>query len=574
MTEYVLSLKLSRETGGHDSSAALFKDGELSFAAEVERYTRKKHNYTNEFPYDVVCDCLDCEEISIQDVDILSIPVSPELYLKKEVPDDIKNWLPSVIRDDIPWLGKLYKIVKRAIFRAEQCKPRKIIKNKVESEFGFCPSIKFIPHHKSHAASAFYPTKFDEALIFTIDGQGEYDSTVIWEADQDSIERLKTYTDNNSLGQFFSAITEFLGFRRDNGEGKVMGLAPYGERNKHIQRTLGNKLTAGIDYDTCSIYSSDDICDILGWEESDNTDSFTQNQKDLAFFAQEFLENTVKDIISTYINKTGINNIGLAGGVVLNCKMNKEIVELPDVADYFIQPVANDAGLPLGAGWESASVSSSEIDQMQHTYYGPKYRTKEIQSLLNEAKIEYYQPDNLFDDVVDRLDSQEIVGWFQNRMEFGPRALGNRSILADPRTDQSRSNINKYVKHREQWRPFAPSMTADAAERYLKGDRKSPFMIDTFETHSVAAEEIPAVLHPADLTTRPHIVTRANNTKYYKLIKKFGERTGVPVVLNTSFNDHGEPIVRTPAEALRSFYSIGLDVLVLNDYIVEKNPAG
>jgi carbamoyltransferase len=207
---------------------------------------------------------------------------------------------------------------------------------------------------------------------------------------------------------------------------------------------------------------------------------------------------------------------------------------------------------------------------MNHVYYGSGYSNEGIEPLLQEAKVEFEKPDDLTEYVADELANESLVGWFQGRMELGPRALGNRSILADPRTEASRDRINEYVKHREAWRPFAPSMTREAAKTYLENDRDSPFMIDTFETLEDGRDDIAAVLHPADATTRPHIVTADRNRRYYDLIESFADRTDVPVVLNTSFNDHGEPIVRTPKEPLRSFYSMGLDILVLNNCVVKK----
>lgn len=570
MTEYVLSFKTDASPG-HDCSAAIFTEGKLTFASEVERYTRKKHD--NAFPKEAIQDCLAHENISIEDIDTLAIPFSPDL-IKQTIKHDIKHFVPKIIRRDLSIPAKAYRFHQRAVKRAEQSRAKDFIQNTMEKRFGFCPQISFVPHHKAHAASAYHPTDFDESLIFTIDSTGEYDSTVIWHAQQGELERLKTYHTNNSLGRFFGSVTEFLGFRRNNGEGKIMGLAPYGRENKEIQQTLGKRLTSGVEYDVSEIDTGADIAEMLGWAPSIDTDSFTQDEKDLAYFAQRFLEDTLKTIVSSYVEETDIHTIGLAGGVALNCKMNKEVVELPEVKEYFIQPVANDAGLSLGAGWECSATPHGEMSSMEHVYYGSSYQNEEIEPLLLEAKVEFKEPDDLTDYVVEQLVNENIVGWYQGRMELGPRALGNRSILADPRTEASRDRINEYVKHREEWRPFAPSMTREAATTYLKNDRDSPFMIDTFETVKDRRDDISAVLHPADATTRPHIVTPTRNRRYYNLIKTFGDRTGVPVVLNTSFNDHGEPIVRTPTEALRSFYSMGLDVLVLNDYVVEKERAG
>jgi carbamoyltransferase len=575
MTEYIISYKANRETGGHDCSAAIFRDGELTFAAEVERYSRIKHD--NALPIEPIKDCLDHENISIDHIDALAIPDSPRRRIKS-LKQDARYFIPKIITsdsresnlDDLSFVGKAYRIHNRLLMRAEQIMSRRFIQSAITGVFDSCPDIKFVSHHKAHAASAFYPARFDNGLILTIDGQGEDDSTVVWHAQQDRLSRIRTYKDNNSLGKFYSAVTEFLGFRRNNGEGKIMGLAPYGQETDYISQKLSRHITPGTDYDVSNIQYSEDIDEILDWEASVGTNTFTQREKDLALFAQQFLERTVKDLIKSYIDETGMSNVGLAGGVFLNCKLNKEIVELPSVNNYFIQPVAHDGGLSLGAGWDIASVHPEKVSNMRHVYLGPEYQNKEIKTILRESKIDFHEPSNLIDYVVSSLVSGKLIGWFQGRMELGPRALGNRSILADPRDTESRDKINKYVKHRENWRPFAPSMTKEAADTYLKGNRHSPFMIDTFETISNGRDEIEAVLHPGDNTTRPQIISQDQNPRYYDLIRSFGDRTDVPVLLNTSFNDHGEPIVRTPVEAIRSFYSMGLDILVINNYVIEK----
>lgn len=298
---------------------------------------------------------------------------------------------------------------------------------------------------------------------------------------------------------------------------------------------------------------------------------FTQWEKDLAYTAQKLLEETVVDIVETYMDSTDTQNIALAGGVALNCKMNKRLRDSDAIGDVFIQPAAHDAGLPMGAGMLERP--PTEVSDLETVYYGPEYETDEIKGLLETNKIAYSEPNSVERYLAERLADGALVGWFNGRLELGPRALGNRSILADPRSVDSRDKVNRFVKHREEWRPFAPSMLEAAADEYLVDGKPAPFMITTFDVEPDKREEIPAVLHPADDTTRPQTVNRDQNPRYHRLISEFADITGVPVVLNTSFNDHAEPIVTTPTEALKDFFGMGLDVLALQDVIVEKTDA-
>lgn len=296
---------------------------------------------------------------------------------------------------------------------------------------------------------------------------------------------------------------------------------------------------------------------------------FTQWEKDLAYAGQKILEEIVVDITETYCRREDVGNVALAGGVALNCKMNKRVLEADAVDDVFIQPVAHDAGLAVGGGmidWQPDMVPN-----LSTVYWGPEFSSEAIEELLRINKIEYEKPDELEQRVAEQIADGELVGWFQGRLEMGPRALGNRSILADPRTVESRDRVNRFVKHREGWRPFAPSILESAVDDYLVDGRTAPYMIKTFDTEDSRRDEIEAVIHPGDETTRPQTVREEQNPRYHRLLSEFQDLTGVPVVLNTSFNDSGEPIVAKPQEALKDFYGMGLDVLVLEDLLVEKD---
>ncbi|MFP8889898.1 carbamoyltransferase [Natrialbaceae archaeon A-CW2] len=567
---YTLSLKPAIDLyGQHDPSAALFADGELLFAIEEERLTREKHA-VDTFPEQAIRACLEYEAIELADVEKIVLPYQPKLRRKI---------LGHYLRNTFQLDSNLRKIshlqnVARDLFMA-QLAPTRLVENRLEGIGTPVPPIDCRPHHECHAVSAFHPSSFDEAMVLTADAKGEYDSTVVWHATFDGLTRVRTYEHPNSWGLFYAAITNYLGYRMFNGEGKVMGLAPYGEENPEIEALLRRTIETGVDYDVTGLtgrwgteHGVRALEDLFDRPRSTTTETFDQFEKDLAYTAQKLLEESVTSIVQEYTGQIDTGNVGLAGGVILNCKLNKAIMELPSVDELFIQPVAHDAGLALGGGWIDRH--PDEVAPMSDVYFGPQYENDHIRQLLETNKIAYTEPDDLERQVAELIADGALVGWFQGRLELGPRALGNRSILADPRTTDSRDRVNRFVKHREEWRPFAPSMTRSAADDYLENATESPYMIKTFDVKPERRDEVSAVVHPGDDTTRPQTVTKAQNPRYHRLLTAFEEITGVPVLLNTSFNDHAEPIVNTPTEALKDFYGMGLDVLVLEDLLVTK----
>lgn len=554
--------------GQHDPSAALFADGDLVFAVEEERLSRQKHA-PETFPEGAIRACLDRRNLSLGDVDRVLLPYDPSLrrhildhYFGRELAK------PGLV-------GTVYGLQQRVVEEAKaQFFPTRQIERRL-AELGDVPPIENLSHHACHAASAFHPPEFDEAVVLTIDAKGEYESTVVWHGTPDGLERVRTYEHPNSLGLFFATVTKYLGYRMFNGEGKVMGLAPYGERDGAVERALREVVDPGVDYDVTGLVdgfnverATERLEELFDRPRRDEPGEFTRFEKNLAHVAQRLLEETVVDVAETYCRRLDTSNVALAGGVVLNCKVNQTVIESPVVDDVFIQPVANDAGLALGAGWLGQSPSA--VPEFTDVYWGPEYDTDEIRRLLETNKLDYREPDDLERHVAERIADGDLVGWFQGRLELGPRALGNRSILADPRTSDSRDRVNQHVKHREEWRPFAPSMLEEAAGEYLANDRPDPFMITTVDVVEERVDDVPAVIHPADATTRPQTVTEEQNPRYYRLIDEFADVTGVPVLLNTSFNDHAEPIVNTPTEAIKDFYGTGLDALVLEDFVLEK----
>ena len=579
--------------GFHDPSAAIFCDGELLFATEEERHTRRKHA-PGTFPEQSIRACLNHAGIGLSDVDLIVLPYDPELAFKK-TRRFLKRQAVSLANDvrssgsgdgaggsdggggadraetfSRLWDGvtKIKRQVDRKYF------PTYEVRSRLEAIDTPVPPIETQSHHRCHAIGAYHPSGFDEALVLTADGEGEFDATVLWRADGDELERVRTYALPNSLGHFYSAVTEYIGYHALNGEGKVMGLAPYGERDPDIERTLRSVADFGTDYDVTAI-TADGLHAGAGVLESLfdrprtlTTNEFTEFEKNLAHTAQYLLEETVTDMVDTYVERLGVDRICFNGGVALNCKLNKRIRELDSVDELFVQPVAHDGGLALGGGW--STVAPREVEPMTHVYWGPAPEPDDVEAVLESSKLPFTRVDDVAAYTAERIADGALVGWVYGRQEMGPRALGNRSILADPRTEASRDRVNRHVKHREEWRPFAPSMLEERADEYLVDFSPSPYMINTYDTVPEKRDEIAAVIHPGDETTRPQTVREDQNHRYYALISEFERITDVPVLLNTSFNDHGEPIVTTAREAVADFYTMGLDMLVIGDYVVEK----
>ncbi|WP_331235566.1 carbamoyltransferase family protein [Natronorarus salvus] len=570
MVAYVLALKPAIGLyGQHDPSAVLFRDGEAVFGIEEERLSRNKHA-VGEFPERAIEACLDYEGIDLADVEEIRLPYRPELrsrilghYLRDAVSVGglaaKANAIESVVRSQI----------------VSQFFSTRDVERRLAAIGEPVPPIRTMEHHACHAASAFHPSGFDDALVLTIDAKGEYDSTVVWDGTSEGVERVRTYEHPNSLGLFYAIVTEYLGYRMFNGEGKVMGLAPYGERDPEIESALREVVETGVEYDVTPLtkrWGTDHgvslLEELFDRPRTETAGEFDQWERNLAHTTQALLEETVLSIVETYCRRLDRSAVALAGGVALNCKMNQRIRDSAAVDGIFVQPAAHDAGLALGAGY--LDQRPADVPEMTTAYLGPSYDTDEVVDLFSMNKIAYDAPEDVEGYVAERLAEGALVGWFQGRMEIGPRALGNRSILADPRTVESRDRVNEFVKHREGWRPFAPSILEEAASEYLVGGEPAPFMVQTFEVKPAKKHEIEAVLHPADDTTRPQTVRPEQNPRYHRLISEFEAVTGVPALLNTSFNDHAEPIVTRPTEAIKDFFGMGLDVLVLGEIVVEK----
>jgi carbamoyltransferase len=580
---YLLSFKpvVTSNIPDHDPSAVISKNGKIIAGVEEERLVRIKHA-RGFFPVRSIAFCLKKAMIKFADINRIIIPEDPDHFRKNFYSLKIlkrlryKLALKRENREELTIPNLL------SYYLSNRKKSRRQILMYLKHFFGDqkYPEIDFLDHHLCHAASCLYPSGFNNASILTIDGEGDFDSTVIWNWNGENIEREISWKIDNSLGYFYGAFTIFLGYRIFNGETKIMGLAPYGEKNTDILNVFEEIIKTSLDgYDVSEITIPmlfgrsvviRRIEDLFGVKRRIPNERFSKEHKDLAYAVQYYLEKIGTNLVKQTIEITGNHNVCLSGGVALNCKMNKKIMELPEVKRVFIQPVAHDAGLALGAVLEASKKNGHNVlFKMTHNYFGPEYTDSSIIRILEDQKNNFSKIKNLRM-IAHALADGKFVGWFQGRMEMGPRALGNRSILLDPRRNDLKDSLNEFVKHREKWRPYAPSILEDFADEIIENYNFAPFMIKTFDVNKKYRKDIEAVLHPTDKTTRPHVVYKDANPRYYNLIKEFWKITGVPLVLNTSFNDHGEPIVCSPQDALKTFNGTGLDLLVLEDYIIQK----
>ncbi|MCD4695920.1 MAG: hypothetical protein K8S16_06725 [Bacteroidales bacterium] len=562
-----------------DPASSLMIDGNLVALVEEERFIRKKHA-KDHFPENAIKYCLTENKLELTDIDYITIGWNIFAYNSR-------------VKNTFEQNTKLYhKDSKSLDWESKQLikyNPDNFIKN-LEEELISCgfnkndiPPFKFYDHHYSHALTAYIPSKFNEAIIITIDGHGEENSSVIWEARNNTIKKIKEINIPHSLGWFYGAATRFCGFTPNNGEGKTMGLAPYGKPNAPLKEKMKKVLSIeGCGYEINPNYLfygernysnefTDSFVSLFGKPRINNDDIFQGNYTDFAFEAQASLEKIVSHLIIESIKKTGIKNICLAGGVALNCKMNGVIASLDEVDNIYVQPISNDVGTTFGSSLALYLEKGYPIsrDVMKHVYWGPEFHDKEIEIALQNKNLTYEYFYNIEEKTASLLEQGKVIGWFQGKMETGPRALGNRSILGDPRKKNMKDKINNKVKFREPWRPFCPSILEEYQDDYIENSFYHPYMIIAFQVKQEKIKEIPSVVH-VDNTARIQSVSKKTNPKYWKLLNEFRKLTNVPVLLNTSFNIKGEPIVCTPDDALNTFQKTGMDYLVLGNYLISK----
>jgi carbamoyltransferase len=547
----------------HDSAACIVKDGELMFAVAEERLTRKKHD--GQFPANAIAACLAWTGLEPDDLDFVCFGWPPPY---KEYVHDLKNTL----------LGKQNRAYLRGAtlgfltMWAQQGGAKRFAMHFGPVRAKMCK----IDHHLAHAISAYAYSGFTEATVLVVDGRGAWEATSVWHGHDGRIEHVATIPWPNSLGLFYAEFTHYLGFAKYTDEWKVMGLAPYGTAGVSLGDFIRLEEAAGLPYevnaDRLLGTGADDVSgieSILGPRRFPD-DELDSRHQDIARAVQQTCEAAIHAVVRFAIEKTNCRHLCLAGGVALNSKANGKLLSSGLIDDIFVQPASADDGVALGAALAPyLSAESLPITAMRHVCLGREFSDEEIGHLLETYKLRYSRVDDPGKAGAQMLADGKIVGWFQGREEFGPRALGSRSILADPRDALMKEKVNDVVKFREPWRPFAPSLLAESAEAYLQDSCDSPFMILTSQVERGKQSVIPAVTH-VDGSTRPQTVERQVLPLYWRLIKAFEDITGVPAVLNTSFNLRGEPIVSSPTDAIRTFFSSGLDALMIGTYIVEK----
>lgn len=563
-----------------DPSAALFQNGVLKSFIEEERLIRVKHAAGN-FPIKAVDYVLTANGLDIDDIDFIIQPWDCNLY------DDGKmGSYYDEINDVYPTTDADISYQKNHLKNLSSANQKRIIYHNLRKMYGDknFPPVIFVNHHLAHACMAFFCSAFEECLVLTVDGSGEWTTTKWWIGKNEKLEVLKEIKIPHSLGWFYSAFTEYLGFEAYDGEYKVMGLAAYGKSDPELKEKISKLIwydgEGGFKSDPLllargernfSYYYPDSLIKYLGKTPRAKNVEIAQWHMNLAYEVQDRLESIVKEMTSYWVKKTNIKNLVISGGVGLNVKMNGSLFLSGIINDIFIHPLCADTGTSIGGPmaylYEKEKLPKSPLKEI---YYGISFSDEEIERILRSCKLKYEREENIEKKTAELVSQGKVVGWFQGRIEGGPRALGNRSILADPRNIESRDKVNAVVKFREFWRPFCPSMTLSGAKRYLKNFTKNPFMIITFPVTDISKKEIPAVVH-VDSTSRPQIIESEENQRFYKLIKEFESITGVPCVLNTSFNIKGEPIVCTPYDAIRTFSATGLDALAIGNFLIVKN---
>jgi carbamoyltransferase len=581
----------------HDSAACLVRDGEIVAAAQEERFTRRKHD--QDFPSNAVEFCLQHAGVKGTDLDLVAFYDKPLLKFERL----LETYIDYAPRGWRSFMMAMPVWIKEKLWIREQIS---------EHCAGYKGKVLFTEHHESHAASAFFPSPFESAAVLTMDGVGEWATSSYGYGRGNELHLLKELHFPHSLGLLYSAFTYYTGFKVNSGEYKVMGLAPYGEP-RYVREILeelidlkdDGSLRMNMEYFNFAgglTMTSEKFDRLFGGSPREPEGELTQREMDLARSVQEVTEEAMLRMARQAKKETGERNLCLAGGVALNCVGNGRILREGVFENVWIQPAAGDAGGSLGAAlsvWyqylgnarDAAQVCGGHADGMRGSYLGPEFACGEIQSFLDSVGASYRRVarSGLAEAVASMLAREKVVGWFQGRMEFGPRALGARSILGDPRSPRMQSQMNLKIKFRESFRPFAPSILRERVADYFELDCDSPYMLLVapvrehlrvpmtdaegklfgVEKLNVPRSTIPAVTH-VDYSARVQTVRREDNPAYYDLIAAFGRLTGCPVVVNTSFNVRGEPIVCTPEQAYTCFMRTEMDCLVLGEFILEK----
>jgi len=585
----------------HDSAATVLIDGKIIAAAQEERFTRKKHD--SDYPFNAIEFVLKYSNLKFKDLDQIVFFEKPFLKFERL----LETYVAFAPRGFNQFLKAIPIWLKEKLFQKRMLMD---LFKQHDSSFNDESKLFFSEHHLSHAASAFYPSPFEKAVVLTADGVGEWATTTVAIGENNKLEIKKEIHFPHSLGLLYSAFTYYTGFKVNSGEYKLMGLAPYGEPN-YVEKIKNNLIDIKNDgsfklnqdyfnYATGLTMTNSKFDELFGQKPRDpSKDEITQFHMDIASSIQKITEEVMLKLTKSLRDEFKIPNLCLAGGVALNCVANGKILENKIFDKVWVQPAAGDAGGSLGAAlafWhleKNKERNISSTDDMKGSYLGPQYSDEEINNILNKigAKFEFLDEEIIINKTVDDLKNGKAIGWFQGRMEFGPRALGARSILGDPRSEIMQKNLNLKVKYRESFRPFAPSVLREDLSEWFNINEDSPYMLMVssinknkkiemndeqkklfgIEKLNIKRSEIPAVTH-VDYSARIQTVHKETNPKYFKLIKKFKDITQCPILVNTSFNVRGEPIVNTPEDAYNCFMGTELDSLVIgNCYLDKKN---
>ncbi len=555
----------------HDAAACLLKDGEIIAAAHEERFTRKKHDFS--FPINAIQYCLEEGNIENADLDYIGFYEKPFLKFERilenyftEAPRGIKSFIEAIpvwIRQKL-WMRNLLE----------------------EAFEGFKGQIIFPEHHESHAASAFFASPFNKAAILTLDGVGEWTSTTYGTGKDNEIVLTHEIRFPHSLGLLYSAFTYYLGFKVNSGEYKVMGLAPYGEPSYYdlIMENLIDVKEDGsyklnMDYFAYTYdlkMTNEKFDELFGSSPRRSETKLTKREFDIARSVQLALEEVILRMANHLYEETKLKNLCMAGGVALNCVANARVLKETPFEDLYVQPAAGDAGGSVGVAsfiyyqWLGNKRNPGNKSLMKNAYLGPSYSNEYIEKFLIESNANYKKldRDGIIEETAKLIAEKNVVGWFQGKMEFGPRALGNRSIVADPRDSDMKDIVNLKIKFRESFRPFAPTVIEEKSSEYFDLNCPSPYMLLVAQVRE-DKRIIPAVTH-VDCSARIQTIKREDNPLFYDLISEFYRLTGVPVIINTSFNVRGEPIVCTPKDAYKCFMRTKMDYLVLGYFLLDK----
>ena len=583
----------------HDSAACILKDGKIIAAAQEERFTRKKHDPS--YPYNAIEFVLNFANLKLSEVDKIVFFEKPFLKFERL----LETYVGFAPKGFVSFAKAMPLWIKEKLFQ------KNFLFNKLKThdeKYKSDENIFFSDHHLSHAASAFFPSPFKEAVVLTADGVGEWATTTVAVGKDNNLEIKKEIHFPHSLGLLYSAFTYYTGFKVNSGEYKLMGLAPYGTpvyENK-IRELIDIKEDGTFrlnqeyfNYATGLTMTNDNFSNLFGQNPRDpKNEKITQFHMDIAASIQKITEEIMIKLAKAIRREYGIKNLCLAGGVALNCVANGKILQEKIFENIWIQPAAGDAGGSLGAAlalWyiEYGNIRKVNLnDDMNGSYLGNEFSQEKIENELKDAGANFETLDynNLIEKTSELLSKEKAIGWFQGRMEFGPRALGGRSIIGDPRSEKMQKNLNLKVKYRESFRPFAPSVLREDLSEWFDMNVDSPYMLLVanikqnkkiemtegekklfgIDKLNIKRSEIPAITH-VDYSARVQTVTKNTNSRYYDLISKFKEKTGCPVIVNTSFNVRGEPIVNTPKDAFNCFMGTELDYLIIGDCILDKS---